>query len=421
MLRAFLCIIVWTASASLAADAPSPETLLLGRARHHMSQMLTNLPNYTCLQTIERTQRLAPKKKPSLLDIIRIEVALVDGKELFSWPGTGKFVDTEIGHMVRGGAIGTGSFGLHAKAVFQGKSAAYHYEGEEIRNNRKTYVWTFRVPQVTSGFTLRSGTREAVVGYSGKFWIEAATMDAVRLEVRADDIPAFLRISAASDAVEYQRVRIGPDDYLLPALAELRMADLFGNENLNKTIFSQCRQYSGESRLLIDEPEPVETKAPEPEHVYDAPTGLALDLSLTTDVPLRGAAVGDPVTATLLRQVKLPEGVVVPKGALVHGRLTLIRPSYSLRQPALAIGMIFTEAESPGLRVRLNASLDSIQSPSPEFINRPGASPSARNSRVENETIFGSVFFVRDSTAQLRRGLRMSWRTMPLVTEDEAK
>src|SRR4051812_23135732 len=119
MLWRLQCIVLLIAPAALAAGEGSPGTKFVNRARYHMSQMLTNLPNYTCLQTIERTQRMAPRKKPSLLDVVRIEVALVDGKELFSWPGSGKFVDTEIGEMVRGGAIGTGSFGLHAKSVFQ--------------------------------------------------------------------------------------------------------------------------------------------------------------------------------------------------------------------------------------------------------------------------------------------------------------
>src|SRR4051812_28179353 len=71
MLRLSLCFIS-AAYLACAAEVITPEAVLLGRARHHMSQMLTNLPNYTCLQTIERTQRLAPKKKPTLLDVVRI-------------------------------------------------------------------------------------------------------------------------------------------------------------------------------------------------------------------------------------------------------------------------------------------------------------------------------------------------------------
>ena len=39
------------------------EQLLLARIRAHMSSLLSRLPNYTCLQTIERTER-TQKGKP---------------------------------------------------------------------------------------------------------------------------------------------------------------------------------------------------------------------------------------------------------------------------------------------------------------------------------------------------------------------
>src|SRR5205085_912536 len=98
--------------------------------------------------------------------------------------------------------------------------------------------------------------------------------------------------------------------------------------------------------------------------------------------------------------------------------LTLVRPAYLPRQTALAVGMTFTEAEAPGMRVRLNAVLEAVRAATPEFINRPTGFPQLGNTRVENETMFGSVIYVRDTTQQLRRGLRMSWRTTPLETED---
>ncbi|MBC7928159.1 MAG: hypothetical protein H7039_21140 [Bryobacteraceae bacterium] len=401
----------------LAADAIAPEVQILQRARTHMSDTLEHLPNYTCLQTIERTQRLAPRRKPSVLDVVRIEVALVDGKELFSWPGSGKFVDTEISEMIPGGATGTGSFGLHAKSVFQSSVATFRYEGQEIRAGRNSHKWTFAVPQFRSGFSLRAGTREAVVGYSGAFWIDEQTLDAVRLEVHADDIPPILRISSASDTVEYRRAQIGAQEFLLPSTAELRMADNNGNENLNRTVFSSCRQYTGESTLLADEPE-AKPIVQEAERILEAPAGLTLHFSLDTPIILKSAAVGDPVTAVLLKSVKLPDGSAIPKGAFVHGRLTHLRASSAMRVPSLAIGLKFFEMEAPGLRVRMNGVLHLLHTASPEFINRPSAPGQLSAARLENETILGSLIFVRDYTSQLRRGLSFIWQTTPLRSGD---
>jgi len=402
-----------------AADTVSPELILVQRVRYHMGRMLTSLPNYTCLQTIERSERVSPRKKPTINDVVRIEVALLDGKELFSWPGTGRFVDTEISQMVKGGAIGTGSFGLHARAVFMGASAKYKYEGTETYKGRNAHKWTFIVPQERSGYHVRDGINEAVVGYSGTFWVDVATLDALRLEVHADDIPSYMRLASTNDAVEYQRVRIGSEDFLLPAKSELNMSDRSGNDNTNRTTFSQCRQYSGESRLIVDEDEVTAEAAAEPrqpERVMDAPPGLMLELALESEIKFRDAAVGDPITAILQRPVKMGSGVVIAKGAVVHGRVTHIRRGMAGgRFPTIATGVLLTEMEAPGWRIRLSAKLQSLTTASPDYLN-------SRLSGVtdsDSETITGSLIFVKEGTMQLRRGLRMNWMTRPVRNEDQ--
>src|SRR5207237_772673 len=78
------------------------------------AENLQRLPNYTCTETIERTRRLHGSRKFQPLDILRLEVALVEGKELFSWPGAGKFEERGIGEIVgHGAASGKVAFALH--------------------------------------------------------------------------------------------------------------------------------------------------------------------------------------------------------------------------------------------------------------------------------------------------------------------
>src|SRR6476659_8319211 len=100
-----------------ADDSPQNVTALLNQIRAKMLANLKRLPNYTCLQTIDRKVRYAPSRRYQLVDTVRLEVALVDGKELFSWPGAGKFEDKDINELVTGGAIGNGTFALHAKSI----------------------------------------------------------------------------------------------------------------------------------------------------------------------------------------------------------------------------------------------------------------------------------------------------------------
>ncbi len=85
--------------------------LLLARIRSHMAETLRRQPDYTCVQTVERSQRPARSSRFEVVDTLRLEVALIGGKELFSWPGAGRFEDKELRQIVGRGTTSTGSFG----------------------------------------------------------------------------------------------------------------------------------------------------------------------------------------------------------------------------------------------------------------------------------------------------------------------
>ena len=120
-----------------AAGQPlAPETLLLARIRQHMEQVLTRQPNYTCLETIERSRRSGRGRKFQLVDALHLEVAVVEGKELFSWPGEREFKERDLRELAPTGAIGNGSFALHARSVFLSSSPLITYAGEEVLDGR---------------------------------------------------------------------------------------------------------------------------------------------------------------------------------------------------------------------------------------------------------------------------------------------
>src|SRR5580698_8518411 len=109
-------------------DAASRD--LLDRVRRHMLDTLAQQPNYTCLETVQRSNRAGKEKEFRLLDTVRLEVALVNGKEMFAWPGSKQFEDADMRAFVPTGMFGNGDFGLYAKAVFGGQSTEFAYKGE---------------------------------------------------------------------------------------------------------------------------------------------------------------------------------------------------------------------------------------------------------------------------------------------------
>jgi hypothetical protein len=414
-MRRLVPLVLLCAGTLVVATEIPPEVLLLQRARVRMATNLTRLPNYTCLQTIERFLRSKPDKKPQLSDTVRIEVALVNGNELFAWPGSGRFLDVEISELVPGGAIGTGNFALHAKNIFQTSAPQFTYRGEVVREGRRTLRWDFTVPQILSGYRLKVNVTEASVGYHGSFWVDADTLDLIRLEVRADTIPPALQLAEAGDAIDYAPMQIGDGTFLLPSAAEMEMVGLNGAASINRTVFTGCRQYTGESRLVFDDP-PPETARPEPLRTLNAPPDINVEIALETPIAYGRSAINDPVTAVLSRPVKLGKGLTAPKGAIVRGRLTYIAPQSWDKFPGYDVGLVLSELEWGSYRVSLNAKLEQVYSAHPPVYIQ--TEPRTRLTKVRPQhATMGSIFFVRNNTpVRLNPGLRMLWRTETIKT-----
>src|SRR3984957_15703549 len=99
-----------------------------------MKQNLRQIPNYTYLETIERSRRMPRSLVISRnggpgpfrpVDIVRLGGAEVGGKEFFSRPGARHFEDTRLSVFARSGMIGNGMFALRTHAIFVSANASY--------------------------------------------------------------------------------------------------------------------------------------------------------------------------------------------------------------------------------------------------------------------------------------------------------
>ena len=393
----------------------SPELSILGRVKARMLETLSRQPNYTCVQQIERSQRRVPRRKYELHDLLRVEVAIVDGKEMYAWPGSRKFEETDLTQMVTGGAINTGSFATHAHSVFRTSGPIFTYVGPVTVNGRDAVRFDYKVPYIASGYHIRVGTKEAVVAYHGSFWADAQTDDLIRLEVAADDIPPYLGVSAAQDAMEYSRRKIGESEFLLPAASELVMADLAGNESRNRTIFTGCRQYSGESVLTFaeaptaaaeDTTEPAAATAraePAPKQIVELPADTTFNVKLETDIDSEHAAVGDQVIAVLDEHVRVKRRLLLEKGARLIGRIVRLD-----RESGFSIlDLQFSEGESERTRAAFNAKIDQSVS---FYANRM----SFQNTMYERQHHGGASggMYIRSQRFRLRAGDRVRLKTV---------
>ena len=297
-----------------------PETILLARIRSVVSGNLAHLPNFTCLQTIERSQRMPGAKRYRFLDNIRLEVALVEGKELYAWPGSPKFEERELRDMVGGGAIGTGDFALHAKTIYLSDTARFTYQGTEELRGRKVHVFHYKVPMEASRYLMRIGKAEGPVGYQGHVYNDAETLEIARIEMHIDEVPPYLPLKEGHKVLDYAPMEIGGVRHVLPTSMEMTLVDLNGGENRNRAVFSGCKQYLGESRLIFEEP-PPDSQTPQPVVQWTLPEGLDVRLRLSETLDLSKSAMGDPVVFEASRDAVRGGQVWLPRGAKVTLRL----------------------------------------------------------------------------------------------------
>jgi hypothetical protein len=323
---------------------------------------------------------------------------------MFAWPGAGRFEEKELRDMV-GGTIGNGSFALHARSIFLTNVPTFEYEGEVEEFGRKLHRYRYHVPVNRSGYSLRVGTVTGVAGYHGTFDADAATLDLMRLDVIAHDIPPNLPMSAARDEMRYQRVVIGERDFLLPQSSELTLTGLDGEDSRNRTSFSACRQYSGESTISFGDPPPQsDAPAPPPTVAVDLPEGLLFDARLSATLRLIGIAVGDPLELEVTSNAKMDGRTIIPKGARARGRVV----SYSKRYDRIemhALMLQVDEIEFPGAKAEVHAVPAEVRFPPPG------------NTGVDKT----GIIYMRGSRHVVMKGSQIVWRIEPKPGKETGK
>jgi hypothetical protein len=265
-----------------------------------------------------------------------------------------------------------------------------------------------------------------MVGEEGSLWADPQSLDIVRLESRAYEIPPYLPLKEASTKVNYARVAIGGHHVLLAQQADLYILDTGGVESFNRLEFSHCRTYSTQSEIRFD-PEPAQPlpsgsppvpvpSLPNPD--ADAvPAFLQIDVRLTTPISDKdavGSLIEGKVSDDVLRKGK----IVIPSGSVIHGRIRRLERYQG--GGAFIVGLEFTEVEVSGggllpfyadlLRIDKNPRIQPTLSE--RVLVHDGAGVHPREETVTLRELPGvASFFVRGEAFAIPSGFRMVWRT----------
>ena len=430
-LAALLVLMPFVLGGQPAAPKPDPT---LDRIKKRMRQSLERIPDYTCLQTIQR-ERFAPqprerKRKLTPMDLvrrdtraqvyaiesdtIRMEVALVDGQELHAWPGAEEFASTSVADMVGYGSLSSGEYARHVRALFLTDAATFEFVAEEKLQDRTAVRYDYRVPLAKSGYLVQTARQRAKVAYHGSLWADAHSSDLIRLTLQTDDIPKPLKITAATTEIDYMRVPIGKSSVLLPRIARLLIRFPSAVESRNEISYTGCRQFGAESVLSFGDAPGPDDPAQFIEET-EMPPGVLLHIRLETEIDSQRSAVGDPVQGRLKRTVKKRGKIIAPKGALVTGRIRVLQ-RHTLPQEFYVIGLELSAMRFESKRARFKARLAEV----PPIAGlaptggRGRAGALGHSTGLVSDPRFpgGEVFLMLGRRFRIRPGLEMKWRTV---------
>jgi hypothetical protein len=239
------------------------------------------------------------------------------------------------------------------------------------------------------------------------------------------DIPPNIPLQSLAVTIEYRTLAADAGPTLIPETAAVKALEWNGKLHQETVSFSHCRTFEAESNLLAGDSTPEELRKTVAH--YEAkreilPSGLMVSISLQTPVRT-DSIIGDPVSAVLERPIKVSTAEIIPKGAILRGRVRKFQSLEDFRN-TFVVGLEFDELAWPGHSASFLASLSSMQ-------EIPGIASELTSQHVEqifegsfqgNRTTLETFttaaipgvasFFLQGPGASLPKGLRMTWRTL---------
>jgi hypothetical protein len=290
--------------------------------------------------TVHRNLYLEPRKfnagcavadrlteKPFMQDRLRLDVAVSEGNEIFSWHGGTKFSSAGVSEVVKSGPISSGSFVGYLRNILF--TAGVTISLNKSASDEKTYVFDYSVPLKSSAYQIHSRKGTFLVPYHGSFTVRAGSFELLSLFVDTSDIPKAAEVCNADTKIAYQSVEIGGKSLLIPKSFELHMLDANTIDTFSQSEYTQCREFRGESTVRFNFDDSQQGQSAAAVHDQPVPPGVRLHVRLITPIDDHKSFTGDPVQGVLLQPLVLEKlGTSVPKGAIVSGVLSRMELRY---------------------------------------------------------------------------------------------
>jgi hypothetical protein len=322
---------------------------------------LRRMPNYTCVETITRElyRPIAPVRRdcevvlamkqsptldmqlrPFLTDRLRLEVALSGRGEMHSWAGEARFDERPIDQLVRHGPLGTGMFGAFLAAIFNQDVRRFHFQRELTVDGHDRLEFSFDVAEKDSHYRVKMRDSWVTTAYRGTVEVDQATEELTRIWVQTAVLPAAAGTCQTSTELALAMAEIGSGRFPLTTVARQRFVASNGEEAVNATRISSCREYRGESAITFDGDATRSTALPSRASAStDAiPPNQKFTIELAERIDPAVAAAGDRFTARLTTPLRdVGSKTIAPLGARVEGRLLRVQQYHGPRAELVVV------------------------------------------------------------------------------------
>jgi hypothetical protein len=411
LIRALVCC-AFGAAALWAAD--SIAQTLFNKVQKGVAENVTHFTRYTCVQTVTRQQfqlpatgnscaaaiatneRSGAERRLRWHDRLRLDVAVGEQGEMFSWAGASQFETGDISSMVARGASGSGEFGSFLASVFGGGGENFLFRGLQQTPLGQMAAYDFTVPLAKSHYEYSSGKKGyTTVGYHGSFFADPDSADLRELDMEATEFPASDEVCRVADKMTYARTQIGQNSNMLPKTSSMDVIYRNSTESLNETEFAGCREYVGESTIRFD----VDDKGNTPDSEKRAdlrplPAKTRLRVKIEPAIDSDRAAAGDPIIGVIETAVKVKGETLVHAGDKLHGRILRLEQDMA-PLPRWTAAILFETIERAGVeqKVALKPLDDGDRSPQGSMSGgRRGFSPTPASSITSERPAGGGIY-----------------------------
>ncbi len=241
------------AAATNPLPPPTPEEAqtLIADARERAVGYKNGLPNFMCVEVINRSLDMSGvghwKHRDTITELMKYHgeenrvVLQVDGRPPAS-------PDPEA---IKG-PKSTGEFGGVLDAIFEpAAKAEFKWKETDTLGSGTVQVFDYQVLKQNSSFSVEGANGYApTVSFHGKVYIDSATRSVRRATLIADDLPKDFPTHASTVSVDYDYVSINAHDYLMPISAEVSLLAGRHEAMLNTIQFRDYRRFGSNVKIL---------------------------------------------------------------------------------------------------------------------------------------------------------------------------